>query len=182
MANRRAALLGLGALLGGCGFRPLLKPADDEPNGVREELAAVEVPQLSGRIGFLLRDGLLEQLNPTGREVPRRYRLEISLRSRTSSLGIQLDNTITRYNLTLVARVRLLDSASQRLLYRAVVRRVASYNAIRDPFAEFSTEQDAERRAAREVSHDIWNQLAVHFSRQPEAEPDAPAATEAAPS
>ena len=168
MASRRTALLGLCAVLGSCGFRPLLRAEDAEP-GVREELAAVEVPGLTGRIGYLVRDSLLEQLNPVGIQVPERYRLDIRLRERTSALGIQLNNTITRFNLTLTARFSLIDVSTRRILYRAVTRRVASYNAIRAPFAELSAERDAERRAAREVSTDIRTQLALHFVRQAEA-------------
>jgi len=178
MATRRAALLGLCAVLGSCGFRPLLK-SEDGP-GVREELAAVEVPGLTGRIGYLVRDDLLDQLNPAGIQVPERYSLDIRLRERVGALGIQLDNTITRYNLTLVARFSLIDSSTRRILYRAIVRRVASYNAIRAPFAELSAQRDAERRAAREVSTDIRTQLALHFTRQAEAAEAA--AIEAAPS
>jgi LPS-assembly lipoprotein len=185
MASRRVALLALCAVLGSCGFRPLLKPEGDAPAGVREELAAVEVPSLTGRVGYLVRDGLLDQLNPAGVEVPGRYRLSIRLGERSSALGIQLNNTITRYNLTLTARFSLVEVGTGRTVYRAVVRRVASYNAQRAVFAEFSAQQDAERRAAREVSNDIRTQLAIHFARQAEAEAEGeagPPPTEAAPS
>lgn len=168
MAARRAVLLGIVAWLGGCGFRPLLKQADDS-SGVRDQLAAVEVPGLTGRVGFLVRDGLLDELNPTGADVPGRYRLDVQLRRRTSALGIQLDNTITRYNLTVVARFSLVDLSTGLPVYRAIVRRVASYNAIRAIYAEYSAELDAERRAAREVSNDISTQLAIHFAREAEA-------------
>jgi LPS-assembly lipoprotein len=168
MASRRLVLLGLGATLGGCGFRPLLK-AGKEGSEVQRELAAVEVSMLGGRLGYLVRDSLLDQLNPTGTEAPSRYLLTISLGRRSSALGIQLDNTITRYNLTLTARFRLLDSADRRVLYESVVRRVASYNASRAPYAELAAELDAERRAAREVGTDIRSQLAVYFARQEEA-------------
>ena len=181
MATRRIALLGLCAVLGSCGFRPLLKPEAGAPAGVRDELAAVDVPSLTGRIGYLVRDGLLDQLNPTGADVPSRYRLAIRLRARTGALGIQLDNTITRYNLTLVARFSLVELETGRTAYRAVVRRVASYNAQRAVYAEFSAQQDAERRAAREVSNDIRTQLAIHFARVAEAEA-APPPPEPAPS
>jgi LPS-assembly lipoprotein len=116
-----------------------------------------------------VRESLVEQLNPAGAEVPTRYLLTITLRRRNSALGIQLDNTITRYNLTLSARFRLVEEATRQVLYEALVRRIASYNAIRAPYAELAAEMDAERRAAREVGIDIWTQLAVYFARQEEA-------------
>ncbi len=167
MASRRGVLLALGALLGGCGFRPMLKQVDD--TNVQGELAAVDVKTPIDRLGYLVRDSLLDQLNPAGIQVPTRYRLEVNLQRRSNALGIQLDNTATRFNLTLTARFRLLDVDNQKVLYSSLVRRVASYNAIHDPYAELAAELDAEKRAAREVGTEIQTQLAIHFVRQAEA-------------
>jgi LPS-assembly lipoprotein len=168
MATRRLLLLGLAAALGGCGFRPLLKQGEGDSE-VGRQLAAVEVPTLNSRVGYLVRDSLLDQLNPAGAQIPPRYLLTISLQSRTNALAIQLDNTITRYNLTLAARFSLLDSSDRRVLYQSIVRRVASYNASRAPYAELTAELDAERRAARDVGTDIRTQLAIYFARREEA-------------
>jgi LPS-assembly lipoprotein len=167
MATRRGVLLALAALLGGCGFRPMLKQVDD--TNVQGELAAVDVKTPINRLGYLVRDNLLDQLNPTGIQVPTRYRLEINLERRSNALGIQIDNTATRFNLTLTARFRLLDVDSQKVLYSSLVRRVASYNANRAPYAELAAALDAEQRAARDVGTDIRTQLAIHFVRQAEA-------------
>jgi LPS-assembly lipoprotein len=167
MAGRRGVLLALAALLGGCGFRPMLRQVDD--TNVQGELAAVDVKTPSNRLGYLVRDNLLDALNPAGVQVPPRYLLQISLQSRKSALGIQLDNTVTRFNLTLTARFRLLDADNQRVLYSSVVRRVSSYNAIRAPYAELAAELEAQNRAARDVGTDIRTQLAIHFVRQAEA-------------
>ncbi len=167
MARRRGVLLALGALLGGCGFRPMLTAVGDA--NVQDELAAIEVKTSTDRLGYLVRDRLLDQLNPSGAEVASRYLLQINLRRRSSSLGIQLDNTVTRFNLTLIARFRLLDATNREVLYTSVVSRIASYNAFRAPYAELAAELDAEDRAARDVGTDIRTQLAIHFARQAEA-------------
>jgi hypothetical protein len=47
------------------------------------------------------------------------------------------------------------------------VRRVASYNVSREPYADLVAAQDAERRAAQEVATDIRTLLAVEFARTP---------------
>ena len=167
MASRRGVVLALGALLGGCGFRPMLKPVDDAD--VQSELAAIEVRTSTDRLGYLVRDNLLDQLNPSGVEVPSRYLLQINLRRRSTALGIQLDNTATRFNLTLTARFRLLDAATRKVLYSSSASRIASYNAIRAPYAELAAQLDAEERAARDVGTDIRTQLAIHFVRGAEA-------------
>jgi LPS-assembly lipoprotein len=167
MGTRRSVLLALGALLGGCGFRPMLKQVND--THVQGELAAVDVKTSTDRLGYLVRDSLLDQLNPSGVEVPTRYLLEINLTRRSDALGIQLDNTATRFNLTLTARFHLIDAATGRVLYSSVVQRVASYNAIQDPYAELAAQIAAERNAAREVGTEIHTQLTIHFVRQAEA-------------
>ena len=120
MARRRtflragAGLAGGLVLLAGCGFRPMLKAGDDP--AVREQLAAIEIAGLGGRLGQLVRNALLEELTPTALEVPDRYRLVVQLNRRASARGIQLNNTITRYNLPLTARFQLLDQTEADIL------------------------------------------------------------------
>jgi LPS-assembly lipoprotein len=167
MLRRRALLLGLAAGLGACNFRPLYlaQGADDVP--VQNELAAIEIRGLEGRLGYLLRDALLDELNPATADVPPRYVLDVRLSSRARAFGIQLDSTITRYNVALTARFQLREKAANEVLLASMVRRVASYNVSREPYADLIAAQDAERRAAQEVATDIRTLLAVQFARAP---------------
>jgi LPS-assembly lipoprotein len=167
MVRRRALLLGIFAALGACGFRPLYLAQGADASSVRTELAAIEIRGLNGRLGYLLRNALLDELNPATADVPPRYVLDIDLSSSARALGIQLDNTITRYNLTLTARFRLRQRAADEVLVATTVRRVASYNVSREPYADLIAAQDAERRAAQEVAVDIRTLLAVQFARGP---------------
>lgn len=163
MPTRRTLMLASAGLIGGCGFRPMLtEPGAD----VRAELAAIEVEGLSGRLGQLLRLALEDELNPTALDVPARYRLLVDLREDSDALAIQLDNTITRFNLELTARFRLIRRDDNRVVYRSTVRRIASYNVLQEPFATLIAEQDAERRAAEEVGTNIRTLLAAHFARR----------------
>lgn len=162
--TRRAVLLGACLTLGACTFRPMLHATGDE--GVRGELEAISITGLDGRLGQLVRNALLDDLNPTGVQVPSRYILEVDLDRSAEALGIQLDNVITRFNLELTARFRLLDSSSGAVLYQSQVHRIASYNVSPAPYATLAAEVDAERRIAREVGDNIGTQLAVHFARQ----------------
>ena len=163
MLARRALLAGLGAALGGCGFRPLLR----EVGGVEieQQLAAVRIVGLSGRLGQILQNALIEELNPQGLAVPPRYRLAVRLQRSANALGIQLDNTITRYNLTLTARYQLFEVGEPDLLYSGMTRRVASYNVRRAPYATLVAELDADRRAAQEVAREIRTVLAVQIAQ-----------------
>jgi hypothetical protein len=57
--------------------------------------------------------------------------------------------------------------AANDVLVASRVRRVASYNVSREPYADLVAAQDAERRAAQEVAADIRTLLAVQFARAP---------------
>ena len=146
MWRRRTLLVGLGTVLGACGFRPMYLAQGKAAGPVRTELAAIEVQGLGGRLGYLLREALLDELNPATAAVPPRYVLSVQLSSRADALGIQLDATITRYNLLLIAAFEL----------RA-----------KEPYADLTASHTAERRAAQEVAIEIRTLLAVQFARAP---------------
>lgn len=208
-------LLGLPLLLGACGFRPLYGGSDGVE--VATDLAAIEVTAPRTRLGRILENQLIDDLNPAGLSVPKRYWLDVRLERTKKALAIQLDDRITRYDLTLAAFFWLregapsvvLDAAaaaagmvgseaedglagmlgrdeerevtpglgeaaedgedeagSGRLLYRSAVRRVATYNVIREPFATLVAEQDADRRAAVEVSREIRTLLTIFLENE----------------
>ncbi|MEZ5859897.1 MAG: LPS assembly lipoprotein LptE [Geminicoccaceae bacterium] len=182
LARRGCWRLGAAALLplaaGACGFRPLYGGAVGEE--VAAELASIEVVAPATRVGQLLKNRLLDDLDPAGATVARRYRLIVELSRTQTALAIQLDETITRYDLTLAAFFSLHDlkvdgagmpaaegEAGPEPAYRSALRRVASYNVVTDPFATLMAEQDAELRAATELSRGIRTLLTLHFQGGP---------------
>jgi LPS-assembly lipoprotein len=162
---RVLASLLLTLALTACGLQPIYR--GQEGAVVVPDLAAIEVSQLYGRRGQYLRGYLLDEFNPEGITVPPAYQLDIVLRQEQSTLAIQLDNTPTRANLALGAAFTLTRRSDGAVLYDSAVRRVVSYNIRSDPFATLVTEQDAERRAAREVARQIRTILGLYFANPP---------------
>ena len=162
-SGRGLALLALllGALAA-CNLRPIYR--GEAAQAVVPDLAAIDVSQLYGRRGQYLRGYLLDELNPEGVTVAPEYQLDIVLRQETNTLAIQLDNTPTRANLALGAVFTLKRRSDGAVLYDSAVRRVVSFNIRGDPFATLITEQDAERRAAREVARQIRTVLSLYFA------------------
>lgn len=171
-----SVVAGLPVALGACNLRPLYGRPDSSETAAATaaELAAIEVRAPRTRLGRILENQLIDDLNPAGVVVPKRYRLDVELRRTEKALAIQLDEQVTRFDLTLAAFFSLVpetvpaaasgaDDATVPPVYRSAVRRVASYNVIREPFATRVAEQDAERRAAVEVSREIRTLLAIHF-------------------
>src|SRR5690606_16227082 len=96
-----AGLLGLPLLLGGCGFRPLYGGA--QGSVVAADLAAIKVTAPRTRLGRILENQLIDDLNPSGLAEPKRYWLDVRLERTRKALAIQLDDRTTRYDLTLAA-------------------------------------------------------------------------------
>lgn len=154
-----------GAALAGCGFEPLYAP-NRGGGGPGAELAATYVAPIPDRIGQQVRNLLLDGLSPAGIPGEPDYRLEIALRSRKEGLAIRQDEAVTRFNLILQASFTLIDQQLAKPVFRGETRSIASYNVVNSPFATLIAEQDAEARAARQVSEEIRNQLGVFFSRK----------------
>ncbi len=152
--------------LAGCNLRPLYR--GEAGAALDGELAAIVVETPKTRTGWLLREQLERDLRASGRAAAPRYLLRIRLERRQRALAIQLDDSTTRFDLTLAAFFTLEDRADGRPIYRSSVRRVASYNVVGAPFATLMAEQDAERRAAIEISRAIRTRLALFFAdREP---------------
>ncbi len=167
---RRRALLGLltGATwLAGCGFRPL--HGGSEGAAIDSDLAAIEVTASQDRIGQVLKNFLIDDLNPRGASEIGRYQLTVRTQRARNALIVQIDSTVTRYDMILAAFFELRDKADKTVLYRSAARRVASFNLRRAPFATQVSQQDAEDRAARELSTYIRTELALYFAGRPAA-------------
>jgi LPS-assembly lipoprotein len=166
LPRRRLLLLAAALPLAGCNLRPLHGGARGA--ALNRDLAAVEVDPADRRLDQTMRDFLIEELNPAGVQLPPEYRLTVVLQRAKNALAIQLDDVATRFDLSLAATFELKAKADSRVLYRSAIRRVVSYNVRSEPFATLVAEQDAERRAAREVSRQIRTQLALYFAKAAE--------------
>jgi LPS-assembly lipoprotein len=151
--------------LAGCGFQPLYGEFS-EGQDVRGELASVNVIVPHGRLGQTLKTALATDLNPSSLDVPADYDLAISLGRTTKALAIQLDATITRYDLILDSVFNLTRRSDGAAVYANRIRRIASYNVSRAPYSTQVAEEDAERRAAVDSSRQIAILLAVFFREQ----------------
>jgi LPS-assembly lipoprotein len=166
LPRRHLLLLAAALPLAGCNLRPLHGGASGA--ALNRDLAAVEVDPADRRLDQTMRNFLIEELNPAGVQLPPEYRLTVVLQRAKNALAIQLDDVATRFDLSLAATFELKGKADSRVLYRSAIRRVVSYNVRSEPFATLVAEQDAERRAAREVSRQIRTQLALYFAKAAE--------------
>jgi LPS-assembly lipoprotein len=165
------ALACLPAMPTGCGFTPLYATATDGGPAAADQLADVEIGIIPDRDGQVLRNFLIERLNPRGRNTAGRYQLAVAIIERQQELGIEKDATATRANMIIIANFELTQTGAELPLTRQRVASITSFNILDDQFATLSAEQDARRRALRQISDDIRTQLALYFARETAAVP-----------
>jgi LPS-assembly lipoprotein len=154
------------SVLHGCGFRPLYGKSEIN-TGVTQSLSQVSVDLIEDRIGQKLRNFLLDRLNPNGEPTHPRYALKVTTTSSRTDLGIERDETATRAILILNAEYLLLDNVTEEPLLQGSLQSTNSFNIVDSDFATLSAENDAQDRAAREISNDIKTRLGLYFSRKP---------------
>jgi LPS-assembly lipoprotein len=167
--TRRGLLLVVAALvplLSGCGnggLQPLYGPSWTGSN-TAEELAAVEISPIPGRVGQFIRNELIFKTTG-GRAAPApKYRLDVAIRESGQALLVKIDgeNRGTLYAIDADFKLyRLSDNA-------VVLDGQASSRAAfqRDPsiFANVRARRDAEDRAARTLADELRTRLAAYLA------------------
>jgi LPS-assembly lipoprotein len=146
-----------------CGFRPLY--GDRSAASVNApELAAIQIDTISNREGQLVRNSLLDKMQPSGPAAKPLYRLTVGVGLARESLGVRTDDTATRGSLTMNANYTLIDLASNKPLMTGRSRAVSSYNILDSDFANVISENDAARRTAVDLSEEIKTRVAIFLS------------------
>lgn len=161
---RRAAILsalvvvGAAAGLSACGFTPLYAdPAVGSP------LRRIAVIGQDDRLGYRLREQLEDAL-AWDRSTTPLYRLETRVQQSRRPLGRRIDDTATRYELTVKADWTL-SPATGGTPVSGSETVTTTYAAADQPYAAIAAQQDGEERAAAELARlirlDVMQALAA---------------------
>ena len=162
---RALAAIALLASLGGCGLEPMYAGGGD--GAVAQGLAAIEVPPIEGKAGWLMRNALHERLGQSGETAATpRYRLDVLLDDQLEGLGLLTGETIGRERRTLRARYQLVDLSSGRIVVDATAGSDAGIDVVSSEYATIAAEQTALENLSREVADRIVTRLTVAL-RQP---------------
>ena len=154
----RVAALALCFALAGCGLSPMY--AGGSGGQVAQGLAAIEVPAIPGRDGWLVRNALVDRFGNEGAGQAR-YRLEVVLDQRLEALGLLTDDTIGRERRTLRARFQLVDMASGVILVDATAGSDAGIDVVGSEYATIAAEQTALENLAEQVADRIVTRLVL---------------------
>ncbi len=171
---RTVAVIALGLLLGGCGFHPLYAVPEMPKGAMQEHMRSIYVAPVSERLGYQLRNQLIELLDGQGQPAGARYHLKIILTTKSEAIGVQsqqapgglTQTAITRYNDKITADYELVDPATNVVVTKGVETGLTSYNVLSSPYATLAVQQDADRRASEDIADRIRIDLAVWFAQQ----------------
>jgi LPS-assembly lipoprotein len=164
-SRRAIALLVACGALAGCGFRPLYGTGGDTAE-FDEQLASVQITPISERIGQILANSLRDSFNPTGAKVPARYTLTVLLYTSTADYVIRKDGTASRELFAASGSFTMTASGSSAPVLSGSVRINDSYDVGESPYSVIVSNNDAQTRAAQEISTDIRTRVSAYFRRQ----------------
>lgn len=147
-----------------CGLTPMY--AGGGSGAVAQGLAAVEVPPIEGRSGWLVRNALVDRLGAAGTATAPRYRLDVRLDDQLEGLGILGDDTVSRERRTLRARYQLVDTASGEVLLDATAGSDAGIDVVSSEYAVIAAEQTALENLAKDVAERIVTRVALKLRAQ----------------
>ncbi|MDD3288955.1 MAG: LPS assembly lipoprotein LptE [Alphaproteobacteria bacterium] len=151
--------------LSSCGFHPIYGNLGNE-SPVDERMNQIAIANISNREGQVLRNQLIDRMYHHGRPSEPIARLEISLQSSDTSLGLQKDATTTRQEHSLSADYRLKDM-NDKVLFSGSARSIVSYSKLSAQYGTLAAQQNASDRSVKDVGEQIINRLSLYLSETP---------------
>jgi LPS-assembly lipoprotein len=153
------------AMLSGCGYRPLYGTAEDNA-GVTASMARIAIAEPKTRVGQIIRNDLISSMRAGQSGAEDRYSLTLTPELKTSGIIVKSQPDVTRRSVNLSVSYELVERQSGAVVHKGRTFSQASFDVVRQPFADTQAEADATNRAALEVSNDIRTRLAAFFSTQ----------------
>lgn len=155
----RGALIAIGLVaatgLAGCGFTPLYATP-----GLSKGLSSVEVDAPDGRVGYLIRESLDDDLARDKDAAPE-WRLHFDVNQTRDPRGLTLNNFSQRYQVGLTVTYTLTKVSTGKVVHAGRVVSEVSYDAAIDPYAGIAARQDSQERAASDAARKIEIELAA---------------------
>lgn len=157
---KRAVMALAAIVLPGCGFQPLYA---DNNVGVTSTLSTIFVEPIPDRVGYELRNDLLDRLDASSSAANARYRLRLYLTELEEPVVFQPNTSITRYNYTVTAHYDLVPKDGTAPVKSGEVTAFAAYNAAAAPYlySTVAAQREARNRAATDIAERIRVELAV---------------------
>ncbi len=149
-----------------CGFTPVHQTV----GGSASQLQNIEITTIDrndiaeNQAGFIMTQRLRDRMGNGG--VAPQYRLEITPDYRRRRIGITDQDVASRYDITVRAKYRLIDTKSGDAVHRGDVSSINSFGATTGPFGVITADSVGIEQASQETADKLIRDLALYFARE----------------
>ena len=118
---------------------------------------------IKDRSGQILRNSLLNKINPERERVIYKYRLIVEMSESKSSLAYRKDMSATRTDLEITANYFLSDIKNENILIKEEIKSTTSFDVVESVYATLIAEKDAREKSLQVISEDIFTNLVIFF-------------------
>ena len=145
-----------------CGYEPIYS----KNANTNKELLSISVQNIKNRPGQILRNSLLNQLNPERERVITKYRLIVEISESKSSLAYRKDMSATRTDLEVTVNYLLKDIKNGQILLKQDVKSISSFDVVESVYATLIAEKDVREKNLKVISNDIYTNLVIFFKNK----------------
>ena len=145
-----------------CGYDPIYS----KNVNTNKELLSISVQNIKNRSGQILRNTLLNQLNPERERVITKYRLIVEISESKTSLAYRRDMSATRTDLKITANYLLKDIKNGEILLKQEVKSISSFDVVESVYATLIAEKDVREKNLNVISNDIYTNLVIFFKNK----------------
>ena len=142
-----------------CGYEPIYSKNVSS----NKELLSISVKNIKDRSGQILRNSLLNQLNPEKERVIIKYKLEVEISESRANLAYRRDMSATRADLTITANYLLTEIKSGEIILEQESESISSFDVVESVYATLIAEKDAREKNLQVISDDIFTNLVIFF-------------------
>ena len=145
-----------------CGYEPIYS----KNLNTNKELLSISVQNIKNRPGQILRNTLLNKLNPERERVIIKYRLIVEISESKSSLAYRRDMSATRTDLKVTANYLLKDIKNGEILLKQEAKSISSFDVVESVYATLIAEKDVREKNLKVISNDIYTNLVIFFKNK----------------
>ena len=142
-----------------CGYEPIYSKNVSS----NKELLSISVKNIKDRSGQILRNSLLNQLNPEKERVIIKYKLTVEIFESRSNLAYRRDMSATRVDLSVTANYLLTEIKSGEIILEQETKSISSFDVVESVYATLIAEKDAREKNLQVISDDIFTNLVIFF-------------------
>ena len=145
-----------------CGYEPIYS----KNANTNKELLSISVENIKNRPGQILRNTLLNKLNPERERVITKYRLIVEISESKTNLAYRKDMSATRTDLKVTANYLLKDIKNGQILLKQEAKSISSFDVVESVYATLIAEKDVREKNLKVISNDIYTNLVIFFKNK----------------